>query len=92
MSITPPKSFAEVLAEQAAERARLEADLVSHYPFHIACVLDGVAAQVFHCDEKLAAILLSNPTIVQCEAPANGGPDAGWAYNASTNTFTAPSA
>ena len=91
MSITPPKSFAEVLAEQAAERARLAADVVSQQPFHVALVIDGIAAQVFHCDEKLAAILLSNPTIVQVDSPANGGPNEGWDYNSSSNTFTAPS-
>ena len=32
---------------------------------HIAFVIDGEVVELMHCQEKLAAILLSNPTIVR---------------------------
>jgi hypothetical protein len=32
---------------------------------HLAFVIDGEVVEIMHCQEKLAAILLSNPTTVQ---------------------------
>ena len=32
---------------------------------HIAFVLDDEVVEIMHCQENLAAILLSNPTIIQ---------------------------
>jgi hypothetical protein len=55
-------------------------------------VLDGRVETVFHVEEKMAAILMSNPVVVQCAAPLDGGPQDGWRYNAETGTFTDPRA
>jgi hypothetical protein len=57
-------------------------------PYHIALVVDGVVEQVMHFDERLAAVFLSNPTIVQVDLPENGGPNIGWIHNAETGTFS----
>jgi hypothetical protein len=88
MTINVPRALTEILSEIEEEKsAALEAIEITQ-PYHIAFVIDGVAQQVFHVDERMAAIFLSNPLIVPCDSPANGGPDTGWNYNAETNTFT----
>lgn len=33
-------------------------------PMHLALVIDGVVEDIIHCDERLAYILLSEPTVV----------------------------
>ena len=90
MSLVPPRSIAEVEAEKAAAEAALAASAAEQTasPFHIALVIDGTVKQVFHIGEELAAILLSNPTIVQCASPADNGPERGWNYNAATGQFS----
>lgn len=90
MSLQPPRDLQTIYTEETntVETPRAADD----YPFHIALAIDGVVQQVFHVDEKLAAILLSTPTIIQCEAPANGGPDTGWIYSVESGTFSAPTA
>lgn len=91
MSITPPKSFAEIRAEEAAQTPPPSADeLASREPYHVAAVIDGKVVQVFHSEERFAAVLLSNPTFVQCDAPLNGGPKEDWSYDAAAGTFTRP--
>jgi hypothetical protein len=91
MSLTPPRSLAAIEAEAKAEKeAPSIAEQVSALPYHVAFIIDGVVQQVFHIEEKLAAIFLSNPTIVQCNAPLDNGPDAGWTYNDSTGEFSKP--
>ena len=88
MTLNTPRPVSEI-NEEIERSASLQAEIEAH-PYHVALVLDGVAEQVFHIEERLAAILLSNPTIVQCEAPSNGGPDNGWLYDSATNTFSKP--
>lgn len=91
MSLTPPRSLAEIAAEAAAEKAAPSiAEQQSALPYHIAFVIDGVVQQVFHIEERMAAILLSNPLIVQCEAPLPNGPDTNWLYDATTGVFSKP--
>jgi hypothetical protein len=88
MTMNTPRTISEIDAE--IERlGSVNAEIESR-PYHIAMVIDGVAQQVFHVEERLAAILLSDPTIVQCSSPANGGPDTGWTYDSSSNTFSKP--
>jgi len=87
MTLPTPRPLADILAEQAAQDVTAT---VSAMPYHVAMVIDGVVQQVFHVDERLGAVLLSNPTLVQCESPANGGPDSQWKYDATTNTFSKP--
>lgn len=41
---------------------------VSTITFHIAFVLDNEVVEIMHCQERLAAILLSNPTIVKLDS------------------------
>lgn len=91
MALTPPRSLADIIAEATAEKAAPSiAEQQSALPYHIAYVIDGVVQQVFHIEEKMAAILLSNPVIVQCDAPLSGGPDNGWTYDAETGKFSKP--
>ena len=89
MSVTPPRTIEAILEEQALQ-VPPEIEAASALPYHVAFVIDGVVQQVFHVEERLAAVLLSAPTIVQCDSPVNGGPDVSWAYDATTNTFTKP--
>lgn len=88
MTIKQPRELSVILSEGdlPVENPKMPDD----YPYHIAFVIDGVVRQVFHVEEKLAAILLSNPLVVQCAAPSNGGPDNEWTYNSLDNTFNAP--
>lgn len=88
MTIKQPRDLNTILAEGniVAEIPKTPDD----YPYHIAFVIDNVVQQVFHVEEKLAAILLSNPDIIQCEAPANNGPDIYWIYNSVDNKFVPP--
>lgn len=92
MSLTPPRSIAAIEAEEA--KAKQEAPSIaeqqSALPYHVAFILDGVVHNVFHIEEKMAALLLSNPVIVQCDAPLDGGPDNGWLYDAATGKFSKP--
>jgi hypothetical protein len=90
MSITPPKSYSELAAAAAAEAAAApsQAEIASREPYHVAAVIDGEVVQMFHTEERFAAVLLSSPTFVQCAAPLDGGPETGWKYDASTGTFT----
>lgn len=57
-------------------------------PYHIAFVINGVVEEIMHVDERMASVLLSNPTIKQVDLPTAGGPDIGWFYNAETNSFS----
>lgn len=57
-------------------------------PYHIAFIVNGVVEEIMHFDERLAAVLLANPTIKQVDLPTDGGPDVGWTYNTETNTFS----
>ena len=57
-------------------------------PYHIAFIVSGVVEEILHFDERLAAVLLANPTIKQVDLTSDGGPDVGWTYDAETNIFS----
>ena len=58
---------------------------------HIALIIDGVVQQMMLVDDRLAAILLSEPTIVDVTGE-DGFPVAGhgFLYNEQDGTFSAP--
>lgn len=63
-------------------------------PVKLAFIIDGQVVDVLHTDDRLAAIMLSQPTIVDVtdtynanEAPFNM---VSWAYDPTSNEFTAP--
>ena len=90
MSLTPPRPVHEIIANETKSTAQELAEQQSALPYHVAFVIDGVVQNVFHIEEKLAAVLLSDPVIVQCKAPLDGGPDADWKYDDKTGEFTKP--
>jgi hypothetical protein len=50
----------------------------------LAFVIDGEVVQTFLCDERLAAVLQSDPVIVELENdgdPFFNGPHVGWKYD-----------
>lgn len=61
-------------------------------PNKIAFILDGAVLDVFHTDDRLASIMLSNPTIVDVTAEYANHPEGfvmvGYTYDGTT--FTAP--
>jgi hypothetical protein len=64
-------------------------------PIKVAFVIDGQVVEVFHTDERLSAILLSNPTIIDAtefiagqELTIADNTIVGWQYDGST--FTKP--
>ena len=89
MSLEAPRPIRDLIAEEKA-MINPAHEAASQLPYHVAFVIDNVVAQVFHVEERLAAILLSNPTIVQCASPANGGPDNNWHYDSQTGAFFIP--
>lgn len=60
-------------------------------PKKIAFVIDGQIVDLLHTDDRLAAIFLSQPTIVDVTGP-DGNPTAvvGDIYDPATGTFTRP--
>ena len=92
MSLTPPRALAAVKADELDAKKQIPsiAEQQSALPYHIAYVIDGVVQTVFHVEEKMAAILMSEPVVVQCAAPLDGGPDTDWTYNAQTGEFSKP--
>jgi hypothetical protein len=47
---------------------------------HIAIIVDNEVVDVIHCDEKLGAMLLSDPTFISISAPSEKSPTTGWSY------------
>jgi hypothetical protein len=54
----------------------------------LAFVLDGECQIVFNTDSRFAAILLSNPLII--DVTGNDAVYGGWTYNAEDGTFSNP--
>ena len=57
----------------------------------LALILDGVVQQTMLVDDRMAAILLSEPLVL--DIPYNGGPApvyGGFSYNPDTGEFTPP--
>lgn len=80
MAITPPRDINEIQVPPRPE----------HLPYHVAFIIDGIVREIFHVDERLGAILLGNPTIVQVESSFDGGPEREWLYDHESGTFTPP--
>jgi len=63
-------------------------------PNKLAFVIDGGVVDVLHTDDRLAAIFLSQPTIVDVtalyEEHEEGFNIVAWKYNAESNEFTSP--
>ena len=60
-------------------------------PIKLAFVLDGQVADILHTDERLAAIFLSNPTVVDVTNnlyESGGIVNVGASYNEETKEFT----
>jgi hypothetical protein len=64
-------------------------------PHHLALIIDGVVQDVMFTDPRLAAILLSTPTVVEITPssdPTVPRPDVyiGTLYDSATGVFTSP--
>jgi hypothetical protein len=64
-----------------------------HPPIKLALIIDGEVVDILHAHDRLAAILLSDPTVVDItdiENDFNGDIYPGYAYNDTTGKFTPP--
>jgi len=86
MALNTFRTFQVIKAEESTVPS--PTDEASLMPYHVALIIDGIVGQVFHIEERLASLLLSNATIVQCDSPSNGGPDRDWAYDGATGIFS----
>jgi len=61
-------------------------------PNHIAFIIDNKIVEIIRTDDRIAAIWLSQPTMVDVTSPEGPGSIAeiGYTYNPETQTFTAP--
>jgi hypothetical protein len=60
-------------------------------PVRLAFVLDNLVVDIINTDQRLAAIFLSNPTVVEITNPENlSSVILHSTYNPETNEFTAP--
>jgi hypothetical protein len=57
--------------------------------WHLALILDGQIQDIMHTQDRLAAIFLSEPTIVAIE-DTDTSPRVGWTYDAKTGEFAPP--
>jgi hypothetical protein len=60
-------------------------------PYKIAFVVDGEVADILHTDERLFAIFMSNPVIVDVTQQITANPQSipvGSLYDVSSNTFS----
>jgi len=63
-------------------------------PYKIAFVIDGELADILHTDERLFAIFMSNPSIIDVTEQVTKNPESiliGAKYNFESSTFTNPS-
>lgn len=59
----------------------------------IALILDGQVVDILHTQDRLAAILLSDPTVVDItdiKNDSNSDIYPGWTYDSTTKSFTPP--
>jgi len=54
-------------------------------PMHIALIVDGVVEDIMHCDERLAMLLMSEPTVIEIESDSKVSP--GWMYDEENERF-----
>ena len=59
-------------------------------PYKVAFIIDGKVEDVIHTEARLAAIMLSNPLIVDAtdQWPASGASLVGMNYDEATGTFS----
>jgi len=66
----------------------------SELPFNkIAFIIDGQVVDILHTQDRLAAILLSDPTVVDItdiKNDSNSDIYPGWTYDSTTKSFTPP--
>ena len=63
------------------------------HPIKIAFIIDGEVVDILHTQDRLAAILLSDPTIVDItdvKNDSNSDIYPGWTYDSTTKAFTPP--
>lgn len=82
MTINIPRPVSEI--------PRSTMDPFESIPHYVAFVIGGNIEYILNTDEETKDILLSNPLIIQVDNPNNGGPDIGWSYNPSNESFSAP--
>jgi hypothetical protein len=66
---------------------------LDNVPYKLAFILDGEVADILHTDERLSAIFLSNPLVLDISQQLQSNPAAimpHFLYNAETGEFTAP--
>jgi hypothetical protein len=64
---------------------------IQEMPVKMAFILDGKVIDVLHTDERLAAIFLSQPTVVDVTVlDENATAEIGHSYNQATGKFTKP--
>jgi hypothetical protein len=59
----------------------------------LALIIDGEVVDILHAHDRLAAILLSEPTVVEitdANSEANSAIYPGWTYDKKTKKFTPP--
>jgi len=62
-------------------------------PIKLAFILDGEVADVIHTDDRLSAIFLSNPLVINVTDQFNNDATSvlpGYKYDSTTGTFTKP--
>lgn len=78
-----------------SEAPKVEEPVSNLPPVKLAFIIDGEVVDILHTDERLAAIFLSEPKIVDVsdKLPLNdNGIVVGASYNEETGVFTAPPA
>jgi hypothetical protein len=61
---------------------------VATQPYYVAILLNDTVQQTMNVDGQLAALLLSNPTFVQCDKTIT----AGMVYNQNSGSWVSPTA
>lgn len=73
-------------AAQLLQQPPVQPVNIPEMPFKVAFVIDGEVVDILHTDERLAAIFLSNPTIVDATEQFSQGVAIGWNYDGSAFT------
>jgi hypothetical protein len=57
---------------------------------NLAIIMDNKVEMIMQTDERLAALLLSEPLVVESTPISEGGPAIGWTYDPETKEFKSP--
>jgi hypothetical protein len=79
-----------VKKDRTSQGIQISTDKIYNGQIVLAFIIDDEVVQTFMCDERMAAILQSNPTIVEItnKDPFLNGPHVGWKYK--DGTFSMP--